>query len=162
MYLAQLKNWVSGTALLRVRSFWVILKKSPKSFNNKRCILSICCSGNTWKSRYNMTITVAETQFKTTLGSVAFGVHACLLLLPLTSQHIPKKPQNHSSKFSFFNWTTFSNTITSECHYALGRNTSDLSPCYGVHKHLLAAMQVQSGLNRPGGCSTQAQPIQQN
>lgn len=30
MYLAQLKNWASGTALLRVRSFWVRLKQILK------------------------------------------------------------------------------------------------------------------------------------
>lgn len=103
-----------------------------------------------------MTITVAETQFKITLGNVVFGV-TCLPFAP--SPHLSTHSKKHNSKFSFFNWTTFGNTITSECHYALGRNTSDLSPCYGVHKHLLPAMQVQSGLNRPGGCSTQAQPI---
>lgn len=65
-----------------------------KSFNNKHCILSICCSGNTCKNKYNVTITVAATQFKIALGSV---VLPCLLLLPLTSRHI-KKTKNKRNK----------------------------------------------------------------
>lgn len=61
MYLAQLKNWVSVTALLRVRSFWFRLEEIQKSFNSKQCILLIRCFDNICKPSYNVTIIVAET-----------------------------------------------------------------------------------------------------
>lgn len=60
MYLAQLKNWVSGIALLRVRSFWFGLEEIQKYFNNKHCIMSIYCFDNTCKPSYQMTIRVAK------------------------------------------------------------------------------------------------------
>lgn len=60
MYLAQLKNWVSGTALLRVKSFWLGLEEIKKCFNNKHCIRSICCFDNTCKPSYQATIRAAK------------------------------------------------------------------------------------------------------
>lgn len=107
------------------------------SFNTKRCILPICCSGNTCKTRYNVTIILAKTQFKITLGSLVLG-NACpafcsFLLPPNTFQKKKKKPtQNAAADFPSLTGL-LSATPSPHCVIILvGRNTSDLSPCCGV------------------------------